>query len=128
MSESLRFLPMLGRILIAIMFAPSGFSKLSDFQGSVAYATQHNLPLPAIGVGIALVIELLGSALLVFGYKVRWVAAAMALFCIVAAVFFHNNFSDQGEMINFLKNLGVAGGLLQIVYFGAGPLSVDNRK
>jgi putative oxidoreductase len=128
MSESLRFAPLLGRILIALLFLPSGFEKVSDFHGSVEYAIGHNLPLPVLGVGIALVIELLGSLLLVIGYKARWTAAIMAVYCIVAAVFFHNNFAEVMERINFFKDVAIAGGLLQIAYFGAGPLSVDNRK
>jgi len=126
--ESLRFAPLLGRILIAILFAPQGFQKLTGFQGTVEYTAQHNVPLPALAVAAAIAIELGGSFLLVVGYKARWVAAAMALFAVVTAVFFHNDFSKFEEQINFMKNLAIAGGLLQIVYFGAGPLSVDNRK
>ncbi|MDQ7249177.1 DoxX family protein [Dongia sedimenti] len=128
MSESLRFLPLIGRILIALIFVMSGFGKIQGFQESVAYAASKSLPLPAIGVAIAIAIEFVGGLLLIAGYKTRWVAAAIALFCVVAAVFFHNDFKDTNEWINFMKNLAIAGGLLQIVYFGAGPMSVDNRK
>ena len=128
MSESLRFLPLLGRILIAIMFIPSGFEKIGGFQGAVGYAVLKNMPLPALAVAAAIAIELGGGLLLLFGYKTRWVAAAIALFCAATAVFFHNNFADVNEQQHFFKNLAIAGGLLQIAYFGAGPLSIDNRK
>jgi putative oxidoreductase len=128
MNESLRFVPLLGRILIAILFVPAGFQKLTGFQGTVEYTAQHSVPLPALAVAAAIAIEFGGGLLLLVGYKARWVAAAMALFTVVAAVFFHFNFADQGEQINFMKNLAIAGGLLQIVYFGAGPMSLDNRK
>jgi putative oxidoreductase len=46
---------------------------------------------------------------------------------LVAAVAFHGNFADQNQMIHFLKNVMMAGGLLQIAAFGAGALSLDNR-
>jgi putative oxidoreductase len=128
MSESLRFLPPLGRVLIAIIFVMSGFDKLQHFQDSVGYAASKHLPLPAIGIAAAIAIELGGGLLLIAGYKARWAAAAIALFCVVAAVFFHSDFSVDMEQINFFKNLAIAGGLLQIVYFGAGPMSIDNRK
>jgi putative oxidoreductase len=128
MSESLRFAPLLGRILIAILFVPAGFSKLTGFQGAVGYAESAGMPIPALGIAAAIAIELGGGLLLLVGYKTRWVAAAMALFSVVAAIFFHRDFADQMQMINFQKNLAIAGGLLAFVYFGAGPLSVDNRK
>jgi putative oxidoreductase len=128
MSESLRFLPLLGRVLIAVLFAPAGFSKLAGFQGTVEYTAQHNVPLPALAAAAAIAIELGGSLLLLIGFKARWVAAAMALFAVVTALFFHFDFQDQEQMINFQKNLAIAGGLLAFVYFGAGPMSVDNRK
>jgi putative oxidoreductase len=128
MSDALRFAPLLGRILIAILFVPAGFQKLTGFQGSVGYAESAGLPVPALAIAAAIAIELGGGLLLLVGYKARWAAAAMALFSVVAAIFFHNDFADQMQQINFMKNLAIAGGLLQIVYFGAGPLSMDNRK
>ncbi|GAB2177843.1 DoxX family protein [Dongia sp. agr-C8] len=129
MSESLRFAPLLGRILIAVgLFIPAGFAKITGFQGSVEYAASAGMPLPALAIAAAIAIEFGGGLLLLVGYKTRWVAAAMALFSVVAAVFFHRDFADMGQMINFQKNLAIAGGLLVFVYFGAGPLSLDNRK
>lgn len=128
MSESLRFVPLIGRILIASLFVPAGFGKLTGFQGAVGYAESAGMPVPALAIAAAIAVELGGGLLLLVGYKTRWVAAAMALFSIVAAIFFHNNFADQMQQINFFKNMAIAGGLLNFVYFGAGPLSIDNRK
>jgi len=68
-----------------------------------------------------------GGLLLIAGFKARTVAAVLALFSLVTAATFHSHFADQNQMIHFLKNLMMAGGLLQIVAFGAGALSVDNR-
>jgi len=77
--------------------------------------------------GVALVVELVGSVLLIVGFQVRIVAAVLAVFTLVTALFFHNNFGDQNQMIHFLKNVAILGGLLQVVAFGAGKLSLDNR-
>jgi len=65
--------------------------------------------------------------LLIAGFKARTVAAVLALFSLGTAATFHSNFADQNQMIHFLKNVMMAGGLLQIVAFGAGALSIDNR-
>ena len=130
MSESLRFLPLIGRILIAVLFVPAGFQKLTGFQGSVGYAESAGMPVPALAIAAAIAIELGGGLLLLVGYKARWVAAAMALFTVVAAIVFHHDFADEVhmQMINFQKSMAIAGGLLAFVYFGAGPFSIDNRK
>jgi putative oxidoreductase len=129
MPESLRFLPLLGRILIAVgLFIPAGFGKITGFQGAVGYAESAGVPFPALAIAAAIAIEFGGGLLLLVGYKARWAAAAMALFSVVTAIFFHRDFADQMQMINFQKNLAIAGGLLAFVYFGAGPMSIDNRK
>jgi putative oxidoreductase len=71
--------------------------------------------------------SLAADLLLVAGYQARLVAIVLALFAIATAVSFHSNFADQNQMINFLKNVMMAGGLLQITAFGAGAISLDNR-
>ena len=68
-----------------------------------------------------------GLALLV-GFQTRLVAAALAIFTLATAVLFHNNMADQNQMIHFMKNLAITGGLLQVVAFGAGAFSLDNRR
>jgi putative oxidoreductase len=73
-------------------------------------------------------VELGGGLLLVSGFRTRTAATALALFSLVTALTFHSNFADQNQMIHFLKNVMMAGGLLQIVAFGAGALSIDNLR
>jgi putative oxidoreductase len=125
MQDSKRYLPLLGRILIGVPFIFSGVGKLAAYHATVGYISSVGLPLPQLGWLIALVIELGGGTLLVLGYRIRPVALVLALFALATAIFFHRNFADQNQMINFLKNIMILGGLLQIVYFGAGPLSID---
>ena len=128
MPEALRFLPLLGRILIASLFVPAGFEKLTGFKGAVDYAASAgHLPVPSLAIAAAIAIELGCGLLLLVGWKARWAAAAMALFAVATALAFHNNFADVDMQIHFFKNLAIAGGLLNFVYFGAGPFSIDNR-
>lgn len=113
-----RMLPLVGRILIAAIFVLSGASKLADPASSMAYIASVGLPLPAVALAGAIVVEIVGGLLLIAGYRLRTVAAGLALFSIVTAVVFHHALGDQSQFINFFKNLAMAGGLLQIVAFG----------
>jgi len=121
-------LPLLGRLLIATIFLVSGFGKLTAPSATIGYIASVGLPLPELAYAGALAAELGGGLLLVLGYRTRWVAAALAAFSVVSAVLFHNALGDQNQMFHFLKNLAMAGGLLQFVAFGGGTLSLDERK
>ncbi|MFP3549983.1 DoxX family protein [Paraburkholderia sp. SIMBA_049] len=125
--ESYKFLPLVGRILIGAPFVMSGLSKLAAYTATVGYIGAVGLPLPPLAFLMAVLIELGGGLLLLSGYRVRFASLVMAVFCIATAVFFHRNLADQNQMIHFLKNVMMAGGLLQITYFGAGAFSLDGR-
>ena len=131
METSNRYLPLLGRVLIGAPFILSGLSKLAAHDATVGYISSVGLPFPQLAWLIAVVVESGGGTLLILGYRARLVAFVVALFALATAISFHRNFADQNQMIHFLKNIMLTGGLLQIVYFGAGPLSIDasgNRK
>ena len=117
----------LGRLLLAAIFLISGFGKLTGAAGTIGYIAQAGLPAPTLAYAVALIVELGGGALLVIGYRARLVAAVMAIFSLATAFAFHANFGDQNQMIHFLKNFAIAGGLLQVVAFGAGSFSVDAK-
>ncbi len=116
-----------GRILIGVLFLMAGLSKLGAPAATQAYIGAVGLPAPTAAYGVAVLVEVVGSVLLILGFQVRIVAAVLAVFTLVTALFFHNNFADQNQMIHFLKNVAILGGLLQVVAFGAGKLSLDNR-
>jgi putative oxidoreductase len=122
-----RYLPFAGRLLIGLPFAMSGLGKLAAFGPTTAMIAAAGLPVPPLAYLVAVVLELGGGVLLVAGYQVRLVALALAVFSVAAGVAFHSNFADQNQMIHFLKNVMMAGGLLQIAAFGAGAISLDNR-
>jgi putative oxidoreductase len=122
-----RFLPFAGRLLIGGIFLMSGLSKLPAYTYITAAISGAGLPFAPLGFAVALVVEIGLGLLLAIGYRTRAVAFGLAIWCVVTAIFFHRNFADQNMMIHFLKNLMMAGGLLQIVHFGAGAVSLDAR-
>jgi putative oxidoreductase len=126
--ERFKFLPLLGRILIGAPFVMSGLGKLGSYAATVGFIAAVGLPVPPLAFIVAVLTELGGGLLLLSGYRARVVSLAMAVFCVVTAIFFHHNFADQNQMIHFLKNVMMAGGLLQIAYFGAGAFSLDARS
>ena len=113
------------RVLLAHIFVISGWSKIAGYAGTQAYMTSVGLPGAFLPLVIAL--ELLGGVALIVGFHTRWAALALAAFSIVAALIFHNNFADQMQMIAFMKNLAIVGGLLTVVAHGAGSWSIDAR-
>ncbi|QJU59109.1 DoxX family protein [Sphingomonas sp. AP4-R1] len=121
-------LPLIGRIGIAAIFVLSGLSKLADPAGTIGYIQSAGLPLPQVGYAIALLVELVGGLALILGYRTRLVAAILAFFSIATALAFHNALGDQMQFINFFKNVAMAGGLLNVVAFGGGRLSLDARR
>src|SRR6266403_94081 len=122
-----RYLPFVGRLLIGLPFAMSGLGKLAAYGPTTAMIAAVGLPVPPLAYAVAVALELGGGLLLIAGYKAKPNAIALALFCIATAISFHSNFADKNQMIHFLKNVMLAGGLLQIAAFGAGRLSLDHR-
>jgi putative oxidoreductase len=125
--------PLAGRLLLALIFVISGYNKLVGFDGTVGYIASKGLPLPQLAAAAAIAIELVGGVLLVIGWQTRWAATAIFLFMIPTTLIFHAFWAApaanlQMETIQFMKNLCIMGGMLYVMAFGAGPLSVDNRK
>jgi putative oxidoreductase len=120
--------PLIGRILLAVIFILSGVSKLLNPAGSQGYIASVGLPLPLLAYIAAVVVEIGGGVMLLIGYRTRVAAIALSVFTVAAAVFFHHALGDQNQFIHFMKNLAITGGLLQVVAFGAGAFSLDNRR
>ncbi|MDF2119506.1 DoxX family protein [Roseiarcaceae bacterium H3SJ34-1] len=128
MNAQTRYLPALGRLLIAVIFIFAGFGKIAAPVATQGYIASTGLPFPLLGYLLAVLVEAGGGVLLLIGYQTRLVALVLALFSVATAVIFHNDFADQNMMIHFLKNIAMAGGLLQVVAFGAGGFSVDSWR
>jgi putative oxidoreductase len=118
----------LGRLFLAILFLLSGVSKLSSAAATTAYIASAGLPLPGVAYVLTVIVEIGGGLLLLVGFQARLAAAVLAIFTLAAAIFFHHNFADQNQMIHFLKNVAITGGLLQVAAWGAGLWSFDARR
>lgn len=115
------------RILLAQIFLISGIGKLgAGYAGTQGYMEAMGLPGMLLPLVIAL--EIGGGLALITGLLTRWAALALAGFCIVSALIFHRDFADQIQMIMFMKNFAMAGGLLLLYVHGAGAFSVDARR
>jgi putative oxidoreductase len=116
-------LNLVARILMSQIFIISGIGKITGYAGTQAYMAKVGVP----GALLPLVIltEVGGGLALLFGFQAKWVALALAGFSVLSALIFHLNFSDQMQMIQLMKNLAMAGGLLMVVRHGAGAPSID---
>ncbi|MGN7740277.1 DoxX family protein [Pseudomonas sp. 22526] len=119
---------LIGRVLLSAIFILSGFSKVAAPAAMVGYIQSVGLPFPQLALGIAIAVELGGGLLLIAGYRTRLVALGLAVFSVATALAFHNNLGDQNQFIHFFKNIAMAGGLLQVVAYGAGRFSLDARR
>lgn len=116
----------LGRIALAVIFILSGAGKLAALEATEAYIASVGLPFPTLALLGAVALELVGGVALALGFWTRPAACTLAGYSLLTAVLFHAQFGDQNQMIHFLKNVAIAGGLLQVVAFGANAVSLDS--
>ena len=114
-----------GRVLLASIFVLSGLSKLGALEATQAYMQAMGVPGALLWPTIAFELGL--GLLIIIGYQTRLAAVLLAGFSLAAGILFHRNFSDQIQMIMFLKNVSMAGGLLVLAAAGPGPVSFDKR-
>ncbi len=106
-----------GRMLLAQLFVLSGFSKITGYAGTQAYMAAKGLP--GALLPLVILLEVGGGLALVIGLKTRWVALALAIFSVLAGCIFHLVPSDHAQMLQLMKNLSIAGGLLILAQTGA---------
>ena len=120
-----KILDLIGRVFISSIFLLSGFNKIVNYDGTVGWMESFNLPgfllIPAI------ILEIIAPILIIIGYKTKVAAGALSLFCLATAVIFHNNFSDQMQLIAFMKNFALAGGFLFLVVNGPKGYCLDKN-
>ena len=113
---------LIGRLFLAIIFLASAFGKITNFGGTLQYMEAHGMPATTFLCVAAIALEALGSISLILGYKTRWGAAGLAVFLIAATWVFH---TAPDQRIQLLKNLAILGGLLHVLAFGPGPISLE---
>lgn len=120
----MEYIPLVARICLALIFLNSGVNHALGFPGFVDTIGQV-LPLAGLVAVFTVIFLLVGSIFLILGYKVRIGATLLIVFLIPTTLIFHNFLADPGELISFLKNLGLIGGLLLLIYTGPGKVSLD---
>jgi putative oxidoreductase len=117
---------LVGRLLLAALFLPAGLQKISGYAGTQGYMEAMGVPgglLPLV-----ILLEIGGGIALIVGFKVRWVALALAGFCAVSAFLFHYQPAEQMQMILFMKNMALAGSFLVLASTGAGRFSLEGKQ
>ncbi len=114
---------LVARLMLAFIFIVEGWGKVGHYGGTMQYMESHGVP----GMLLPLVIatELGGGLLIACGFQSRVAALALSGFCVLTALLFHANFADPNEVIQFNKDIAIAGGFLALAAFGAGDWSVD---
>ena len=124
---------LIARITMGILFIVPAIRQITSYQGTVKYFASLGFPSPEVVVVIAVIIEIVAGAMLIVGWKTRWAAWALIVYVLIATAFAHRFWqfpeAQQFNQLNhFLKNLAIIGGLLYIISFGPGRLSVDRGR
>ncbi|OWU85761.1 membrane protein [Oceanicola sp. 22II-s10i] len=121
-----------GRALLALIFIVSGFQKITGYAGTQGY--MEAMGVPGALLPLVILVELVGGIALLIGWQARIAAVLLAGFSLLSGLLFHlipglaaEGMEAQMQMIGFMKNVSIAGGLLMIVALGAGAVSVNRE-
>ena len=128
-----KFTPLIGRVFLSLIFIMSGFGKIFDWSGTSGYMASHGMPMVPLFLVGAIVLLLTGGFSVLLGYKAKWGAVLLIIFLIPTTFIFHAfwGISDpmmhKMQMISFMKNFSILGGLLLVYSFGSGPFSLEKQ-
>jgi len=117
---------LVARMFLGHIFLLAGLSKITAYEGTQGYMA--SMGVPGMLLPLVILLEIGAGLAVIVGWKTRWASIALAVFTVMAAAIFHNNFSDQIQMIMFMKNIAITGGLILLAGYGAGSYSLDNRR
>lgn len=126
--------PPIGRILLSAIFIMAGLSKIGAYSGTAAYMDSQGVP--GALLPLVILVEAGAGIMLLVGWKTRIAALLLGGFSALSGILFHlipsmgmaDAMAQQGEMIMFMKNMAIAGGMAFVFAHGAGKWSFDNRK
>ena len=121
----MQVIQVLGRIFLSTIFLIEGMNKIFNYESTIEYMENFNVPeylaIPAI------IVEILFPLLLIVGYQTKISALVLAIFTLATALIFHTDFTNQMQLISFLKNFAIAGGFLILFINGSGKYSLDHK-
>ena len=120
------FIDLIGRIFISSVFLLSGYNKIFSYENTVTWMEGYGVP--GLLLWPTIVLEILLPIFIIIGYKTQLSAILLAIFSITTAIIFHLDFSNQMQIVAFLKNLGLAGGFLFIAINGPKDFAVERKK
>jgi len=115
----------IGRLLISFIFLMSGLNKISNYANTSGW--MESMGVSSSLLPLVIIIEILAAIAIILGWKTKIAAFLLAGFCILSGLIFHNDFSNQVEMIMLMKNFAIAGGFLILVANGPGNFSLDKK-
>ena len=118
-------LDLVGRVFISLVFLLSGINKIVNYEGSIGW--MESFGMPGIFLIPAIILEIVAPILIIIGYKVKIAAALLSVFCIVTALIFHTDFSNQMQFVSFMKNISIAGGFLFLVINDTKDFSLERK-
>lgn len=130
--QARHLLLLIGRIALVVLFIIFGYPKLTGFSGTVQYMTSLGTPMPMLAAIIAVVMEVPAAILIVLGFFTRPVAVLFVFYTLGTAIIGHHYWNMTGDavmpnMINFYKNISIAGAFILLAIVGPGALSLDRR-
>jgi len=120
------------RVLLIVLFVVFGWSKLTNYSGTMGYMARTGVPVPSVAALVAIVVEFFVALAVGFGACTRSLSLLLAFYTFATALIGHHFWTMDGadraaNAINFYKNLSIIGGFLLLYVTGAGRYSVDAR-
>ena len=126
MTNYMNFLPPIGRIMIANIFLIDGINKISYYEGVAEWMFLKGVP--EFLLPLVILLEIFGALAIILGWRVKLFSLLFFVFCILTAIIFHRDFSNNMDKISFMKNMSLAGGFLFLFLHGAGKFSLDSLR
>ncbi|HEY9803025.1 MAG TPA: DoxX family protein [Leptolyngbyaceae cyanobacterium] len=123
-----KYIPLVARSFLAVIFIYAGLNKVFNFAGTSASMAKAGLPIVEVLLVFTIAFQILGGLSIILGYKAQIGAILLIIFMIPATLVFHNPLADPSQFNNFFKNLSIIGGLLLILAYGTGPLSLESES
>jgi putative oxidoreductase len=120
-----KYISLVARSFLAVIFIYTGLNKVFNFAQTSELMAKAGLPIVGVLLVFTIAFQILGGLSIIIGYKAKIGAILLIIFLIPATIVFHNPLADPSQFNNFFKNLSIIGGLLLVLAYGSGSLSLD---